>query len=111
VGQAAESFEQECFNSANRAKYLEGLADYTRGTPVLFFVVHPEQRGRKNLRQIEQIEVFLIQIAAQKNPDLQNTHHASAPDWAVDGVIRGERGRPSVDAMEFRRAIGFRVPE
>lgn len=68
------SFKQECLNPANVRKLLDGLADYAKGTPVVYFVRHPAQRGKTNEKQIGEIEIFLIQSASIRNPDLQNIH-------------------------------------
>jgi hypothetical protein len=46
VGKATKSFKQECFNPSNRHKFSNGMADYVKGTPVLYFVRHPKQKGK-----------------------------------------------------------------
>src|SRR3989337_1962082 len=51
IGSATKSFRQECFNQSNRHKYLDGLADYKKCSPVMFFVVHPKQKGKTNIRE------------------------------------------------------------
>ena len=107
VGKATKSYHQECFNQANRHKYLEALADQAKGTPVMFLVCHPVQKGRKNEKEIEQIETFLIQISAQKNPALQNVRKKTGPGWSIKGVIRGPRGKPTAAEREFKRAVGY----
>jgi hypothetical protein len=37
VGEATKSFKQECFNPANVRKVLDALAEYAKGSPVLYF--------------------------------------------------------------------------
>ena len=109
VGKATVSFEQEVFNPANRYKYSEAMLDYPKGTPLMYFVVHPHQRGRNNGNQIAQIEDFLIQAAAAKNPDrLQNIKGAQCPNWGISGVIRGGAGAPSNLQREFSLMLGIR---
>ena len=96
VGKATVNFEQEVFNPSNRHKYSDAMLDYSKGTPLMYFVVHPAQRGRNNGNQISQIEDFLIQAAAARNPDnLQNIRGAQRPKWGISGVIRGGKGKPS----------------
>lgn len=102
VGRATRSFKQETFNPANRHKYHSGFSDYARGTPLIYFVVHPSQRGRTNTTEIKQIEVFLIQAGFVRNPHLQNVQGAQRPPWRVAGVIRSTRGRRSRPAVQFR---------
>lgn len=46
VGKATKSFKQECLNSANKHKFADGLADYKKGTPVLYFVRHRHKNAR-----------------------------------------------------------------
>jgi len=60
VGKATKTFKQECFNASNRHKYASGLADYKRGSPLMFLVLHPKKKGKTNAKQIGEIEDFLI---------------------------------------------------
>jgi hypothetical protein len=93
VGKAAKSFKQETFNGTNRHKYHNGFSEYRKGTPLMYFVVHPTQRGPTNEKQIEEIEDFLIQARVAKNPDLQNVKGAQQPLWSIKGVIRSGAGK------------------
>lgn len=101
VGKATKTFKQETFNSANRHKYHYGFSDYAKGTPLMYFVVHPAQKGPTNAKQIAQIEDFLIQAGAVKNPDLQNIKGAQQPDWSIKGAIRSGAGKRSVAEIDF----------
>jgi hypothetical protein len=107
VGKATRSFKQECFNPANRHKFSNGMADYQKGTPVLYFVRHPSQRGKTNTKQIEEIENFLIQNVAVRNPDLQNLRGKQAPKWSIRGVLRSGQGKPTNAESDFKRLIGI----
>jgi hypothetical protein len=69
----------------------------------MFFVVHPEQRGRKNEKEIEEIEDFLIQNGVARNPEMQNVRGAQQPAWGIYGVIRGGKGKSSHAQGAFRR--------
>ncbi len=106
VGKATKSFGQECFSPTKRVKFYNALAEYKQATPVLFFVRHPKKPGKTNEKEIEQIESFLIQLAAEKNENLQNVQKKKGPDWSIAGVIRGKKGKPTKSAREFRKAIG-----
>jgi hypothetical protein len=108
VGKATKTFRQEAFNPSNKHKYHHGFSDYAKGTPVMFFVVHPSQRGRTNENHIKEIEDFLIQAGIAKNPDLQNIKGTGAPQWSIKGVIRSGVGKPSKAEVQFRKlfAIG-----
>jgi hypothetical protein len=72
VGKATKSFEQECFTGHKLKHYNRALADYARGTPVLFFVAEPETRGRANAKAIGEIERYLIALGEAANPWLSN---------------------------------------
>lgn len=103
VGQATKTFKQETFNPNNRHKYHDGFSEYGKGTPVMFFVVHPNQKGRTNEREIAQIEDFLIQIGVAKNPRLQNVRGAQRPTWSIQGVVRSGKGKRSDAEQTFRQ--------
>lgn len=103
VGKATKAFKQETFNPTNKHKYSDGFSEYGKGTPVMFFVVHPNQKGRKNQKEIEQIEDFLVQTGVAKNPRLQNVRGAQRPKWSVQGVVRSGKGKRSEGEKAFRR--------
>lgn len=95
VGKATRTFKQETFNPSNKHKYHDGFSDYARGTPIMYFVVHPSQKGRINESQIMEIEDFLIQAGVAKNPDIQNVKGTQRPSWSIKGVIRSGVGKRS----------------
>jgi hypothetical protein len=101
VGKATKTFKQEVFNPTNKHKYHNGFSDYARGTPVMYFVVHPSQKGPTNATQIGRIEDFLIQAGVAKNPGLQNVRGVLRPKWSIKGVIRGGVGKRTEAEVEF----------
>lgn len=104
VGKATKTFKQETFNPANRHKYHDGFSEYAKGLPLMFFVVHPDQKGKTNEKQIEKIEQFLIQAGAAKNPGLQNVRGAYRPKWSIRGVVRSSgKGKRTKAERAFRR--------
>lgn len=108
VGKAAKTFKQETFNQANKHKYHNGFSEYAKGTPVMYFVVHPAQKGPANGKQISAIEDFLIQAGVAKNPDLQNVRGAQQPNWSIKGVIRSKGGKPNGAEGQFRKLFDIR---
>lgn len=88
VGKATKTFKQETFNPSNRHKYHNGFSHFAKGTPVIYFVVHPRQKGPASGKKIAQVENFLIQAGVAKNPELQNLKGIQQPDWSIKGVIR-----------------------
>lgn len=103
VGKATKTFKQETFNPANKHKYQDGFSEYGKGLPVMFFVVHPDQKGRPNEKEMGQVEDFLIQTGAAKNPALQNVRGAQRPKWSIQGVVRSGKGKRTKAEIAFRR--------
>lgn len=102
VGKATKTFRQETFNPTNRHKYHNGFSDYGKGTPVMYFVVHPKQKGPTNEKHIVEIEDFLIQAGVAKNPGLQNVKGTQQPGWSIKGVIRSGKKRSDAE-VQFRK--------
>ena len=105
VGQATRNFKQEAFNPANKHKCQSGFSQYAIGTPLMFFVVHPTKKGKKNVTQIGLIEDFLIQSGVAKNPDIQNVKGAGRPKWSIKGVVRSTAGKRSAGEADFARLM------
>jgi hypothetical protein len=60
----------EVFNPSNILKYRRAIETTRRGHPVLFLIV-PRQRGTKvSKRHIGEVETFLIQAGAARNPEI-----------------------------------------
>lgn len=105
VGKATKTFKQEAFNPTNKHKYHNGFSEYAKGTPLMYFVVHPNQKGKTNSKQIGQIEDFLIQAGVAKNPDIQNVKGTTKPDWSIKGVVRSTAGKRSSAEAEFGKVF------
>lgn len=108
VGKATETFEQETFNATNRHKYHDGFSGYAKATPVMFFVVHPKQKGKKNRKHITQIEDFLIQAGIAANPNLQNVKGTHRLRWSIKGVIRSGAGKRNDAENKFSKLFDIR---
>jgi hypothetical protein len=107
VGKAEKTFKQETFNPSNKTKYHNGFSKYAKGTPIKYFVVHPAQKGPTNIKQIRDIEDFLIQAGTAKNPDLQNIKGAQQPLWCIKGVVRSGAGKPNEAEIQLRTLFGI----
>jgi hypothetical protein len=103
VGKTLNSFKQETFNVSNQSKFLKGFSEYAKGKPVMFFVVHPAQKGKTNEKQIIEIEDFLIQTGVAKNPNLLNKIGTNKPKWCIKGVIRDNYGKKADSVRKFRK--------
>jgi hypothetical protein len=110
VGQAVkQTFEEEAFTKHKRTDhYNPALLDYLKGNPVMFFVVHPQTRGKTNAKLIDAVETFFIDVASAKNPDLSNVRKKPDHKWRVRGVVRGKPGEGSESTSTFKRAVGLR---
>lgn len=102
VGRATKSFRQEVFAPHKLSKYQQMLADYQRGTPVLFFLVAPMRKGKPNATHVSELEEFLIQVGVAANENLLNIRGTKEENWGVAGVLRSGIGKPSKGARQFK---------
>lgn len=110
VGKAAkQSFEREAFTDHKRANhYNPALLNSGRGTPVMFFVAHPNTTGAVNKKLIDQMETFFIDVAYKKNEELSNVRKKPQYKWRVRGVVRAKPGEGKNGAAgAFRKAVGL----
>jgi hypothetical protein len=106
VGKTANRFDRECFTSDKIAgHYTPALARKGKGTPVLFLLIPEMRKGKPNGKVIDDLETFLIQVGAAKNPELSNIQHKKEARWGIRGVIRYGKGKPSSGAQQFRRGM------
>jgi hypothetical protein len=105
VGKATKSFKQEVFSPHKLTRYQRFLADYQKGTPILFFVISPLKKGAPNSAHIGRLEQFLIQTGLAANPDLLNIKGTKAEEWGIGGVLRGGKGKPSEAARDFKKIM------
>src|SRR5258708_8754831 len=107
VGKATKGFKKEVFEYHKLSRYQQFLVDYARGTPVLFFLVAPVKKGKPNNSQIGEIEKYLINLGITANPDLLNEKGTKPPDWGIQGVVRGGKGKVSAVTKDFRKMLGI----
>jgi len=107
VGKTRKSFESECFTNDKVLKYNQALLDTEKGKPVMFFVIAPQKKGKPNDAIIKDVESFLIEIGATRNPELLNVKGANQKRWGIKGIVRGGKGKVSKPAKEFKRMMGL----
>jgi len=109
VGKTAKSFEKECFTLHKIYHYNRALSQVARGKPVMFLVVLERAKGKVNQQAIAEAELFLIQSALERNPNLSNSRNTKKVErWGIEGVIRSSgKGRIAGAAREFRNALGL----
>lgn len=105
VGKATKTFKQEVFAPDKLAKYQRVLSDYRKGTPVFFFLVSQQERGKPNTSIVGELEDFLIQTALIANDDLINVRGTKRADFSISGVLRGGKGKPSGAAKALKRCL------
>ena len=105
VGKTTKSFQQECFTSHKLQYYNESLADYKRGTPVMFLLGACKRRGRPPGDAIDSLERYLITIGEQKNPNLANVQNRATEKWVVRGFLRSGKGRPTAASRAFQKLM------
>lgn len=109
VGKATRTFKQEAFNATNKHKFHNGFSEWARGTPLMYFVVHPSSRGHTNVTQIGKIEDFLIQAGAAKNPGIMNIRGVQQPKWSIKGVIRSKAGKRRDNEVQFAKLFDIHI--
>jgi len=107
VGKTARSFLREAFAVHKLEKYQRCLADYRKGTPLLFFLAAPSAKGATNQKVIGELEDFLIQTAISRNPRLLNVKGTKREEWSIAGVVRSGVGKPSQAAKALKRTLGL----
>jgi hypothetical protein len=108
VGMTKRNFQEECFTHHKIAQhYTPSLAQTGKGTPMMFLVLIEDKRGKPNRSIIRDLETFLIQNAATKNPDLSNIQNRKEAKWGIRGVIRGGKGKVTKAAKLFKSALAI----
>jgi hypothetical protein len=110
VGKAAKRpFEDEALGLHQRGNhYNPALLEYEKGSPIMFFIVHPSSHGPINKRLIDQIETFMIDVASAKNPGLSNVRKRQVHKWRICGVVRGKRGEATWSTGALKKAVGLK---
>lgn len=105
IGQATKNFGQEVFTDHKRNKYGDALSNQQKGTPIIYLVELTTTKGQINRKAIDELETFLIQLGLVANKSLLNDRKTSVPTWAVRGIIRGGKGKPSKAATSLRQCL------
>jgi len=107
VGKATKSVNQEVFAYHKLTRYHQFLANYAKGTPVVFFVLAPSQKGKPNVSQINAVEKYLIELGTTANERLLNVKDTNPPGWGIQGVVRSGKGKTSTGTKDFRTMMGI----
>ena len=107
MGKTTKTFQQEVFTDHKVRKYNDALADQSRGTPILFFVVLTKSKGPTNKTAIDDAESYLIQQGLVANKNLANDRKVKIPSWSIQGVVRSSKGAISNSAQELRKCMNI----
>src|ERR1017187_2374138 len=107
VGLATKSLGQEVFAHHKLSRYQQFLVEYAKWTPILFFILLPEKRGKPNAIQLHKVERFLINLGLTSNPQLLNQHYTKPEKWGIRGVVRGGKGKTAQGTVSFRQMMGI----
>lgn len=108
IGKTKRQFNKECFTDHKRRKYNELLWRGKRATPIMFFLALSGNKNKIPGSIINDIEKFLIQSAAQKNPNLLNVKVAKTfLRWGIKGIIRGGKGQATQKTKAFKTMMGL----
>jgi hypothetical protein len=107
IGLAIKSLAQEVFAHHKLSRYQQFLVEYAKGTPILFFILLPEKRGKPNATQLHKVERFLINLGLTANPNLLNQHYTKPEKWGIRGVVRGGKGKVAKGTVGFRQMMGI----
>ena len=107
VGKATKNFKREALHPTKLIHYNEVTFKDRRGTPVFFLVAKPANLKTIPKKQIDDLEIFLIQTAYYKNPKLKNKQNANEPSWSIAGVVRGGKGKASINAKQFKLMLNL----
>ncbi len=110
IGKACKSFSQEVFTSHKLTKFNEALHASPSSKPVIYFVVHPKQKGKTNESAIDELETYLIQSAIMINPEIKNIHKTVGRKWTISNVIDQVPGRTREDEKSFSKSMGLSGP-
>jgi hypothetical protein len=105
VGKTAKSFGQECFQPHKIEKYNDTLHHAPHGTPLMLFVVPKATRGAFNEKSLAALEQYLIGLAYQTNPDIQNLHGLPKPMFLIEGVQKAKMGPKGPALTAFLRTF------
>jgi len=108
VGKATKSMVQECMAADKLNYYNDVLFHGYKGKPVMFFVVLPGTKNKVPVKDIDNMETFLIQSALSENLDLKNVQKTkNLPQWTIKGVIRSGKGKRTAIEKSFNSMMGL----
>jgi hypothetical protein len=107
VGKTRKAFNREVFGDHQVNKYNQFITESQKGSPVLFFVLAPKSAGKPNNKKIREVEKYLIDLAMTKNPNLYNKQDTGIPNWGIQGIVRGTKGKVTKGTNALCKMLGI----
>jgi hypothetical protein len=108
VGKSTKGFYGECFNADKLVRYNDAIAEYKRGTPLMFFIVEPPHGGGVAINKIKEAEEFLIRLSYKRNNRLKQKKKTKfQPDWDIHNVPSKSKGNNTNKIRQFKKMIGI----
>ena len=104
AGKTAKSFKAEVFTPANRDKYNSALAEFDKGTPVVFLVYRP---GDFDAKHVAGVEKYLIRKCYRRNAEVKNKK--DLPVWEIEGVTNRYKRPGSGPAGQLCQMLGLQL--
>ena len=106
VGKATKTFKQETFNPANKHKYHDGFSEYAKGLPLMFFVVHPDQKARQTKSRSKRSNSSSFRLVLLRTPDFKMYEGRTAPNGVFVGLFAAAgKGKRTKAEGAFRRVF------
>jgi hypothetical protein len=109
IGKTANAFCQRAFNADNLEKFTDAVV-HQKGTPKMFLIAMKNAPGKVNVKQIDEVETYLIQAGLAVNPDIANDKKTKVEQWRIQGVIRAKQGEATkASAKMLRQTFKIKV--
>ena len=112
VGQAKNTFQDECFTDSKLLRYNKVLAGGEKGTPILLLLARKTPKGKsvKSLTKLEadSLENLLIYNCLRANQRLLNISGTSFfKEARIPGLLNSPQGAPLAGASFLRRLLNL----
>ncbi|PJZ23916.1 hypothetical protein CH352_18725 [Leptospira hartskeerlii] len=109
VGKTKTTFKTECFTPRNLNIYNGEIIRYEREfKPFLFFLVMAKSKGPVNNKVLLELETYLINLAAEKNPNLANIRGLDKGARFIITDLGGRGfGAPTKNGKAFKQLFNF----
>lgn len=109
IGMTTRGFSKEVFCDRNLVTFNEVIIKNGNGTPVIFFVPLPIQRGPDHVRHIGELENYLIYHSNHAWGTLLNEKKVNtlkqSNGWCINGIYNGNRKGITSAERSFKQIL------